>query len=73
MLGLKYFLNPDLKVEEQIPKKLLNGAKGIVFLSIVKGAFGIGMFVCLYVTLLTNIFKTTHNYQLFVIINFLFL
>lgn len=40
--SLQKFLDPSLKIEEQIPPKLLAGARGIVFLSSIKGGFGIG-------------------------------
>jgi lipid-binding SYLF domain-containing protein len=40
--GLQEFLNPDLDIEEQIPFKILSGAKGIALLTVVKGALGIG-------------------------------
>jgi lipid-binding SYLF domain-containing protein len=40
--SLEAFLNPDLDIEEQIPVSILNGAKGVVFLSVVKGGLVLG-------------------------------
>jgi len=41
LLSLKEFLNPHLRVEEQIPTKILSGAKAVVFLTVLKGGVGI--------------------------------
>lgn len=41
-ISLKQFLSPELEIEQQIPTALLSGAKGIVFLTVIKGGFGIG-------------------------------
>jgi lipid-binding SYLF domain-containing protein len=38
---LKEFLSPHLAVEEQIPTKILSGAKAVVFLTVVKGGVGV--------------------------------
>jgi len=40
--SLDAFMNPDLEVEEQIPVQILSGAKGVVFLTVVKGGLGVG-------------------------------
>lgn len=40
-LSLQEFLSPHLAVEEQIPVKLLRGAKAVVFLTALKGGVGI--------------------------------
>jgi lipid-binding SYLF domain-containing protein len=39
--SLEEFLSPRLKLEEQIPTKLLGGAKAVVFLTVYKGGLGI--------------------------------
>jgi len=36
------FTSPDLPVDQRIPSKILNEAKGVMFLSVVKGGIGIG-------------------------------
>jgi len=36
------FTSPDLPVDQRIPSKILNEAKGVMFLSVVKGGMGIG-------------------------------
>jgi len=40
--SLEAFMNPELEVEEQIPVQILSGAKGVIFLTVVKGGVGIG-------------------------------
>jgi lipid-binding SYLF domain-containing protein len=40
-LTLQEFLSPHLAVEEQIPIKILSGAKAVVFLTVLKGGVGI--------------------------------
>jgi len=39
--SLEEFLSPRLKIEEQIPTKILSGAKAVVFLTVYKGGIGI--------------------------------
>jgi len=39
--SLEEFLSPRLKIEEQIPTKILGGAKAVVFLTVYKGGLGI--------------------------------
>jgi len=41
-LSLESFLSPDFDVEEQIPVAILSGAKGVLFLTVVKGGLGVG-------------------------------
>jgi len=41
LFTLQEFLSPHLAVEEQIPIKILSGAKAVVFLTVVKGGVGI--------------------------------
>jgi lipid-binding SYLF domain-containing protein len=41
LFTLQEFLSPHLVVEEQIPIKILSGAKAVVFLTVVKGGVGI--------------------------------
>eukprot|EP00483_Globobulimina_turgida_P008617 UN08635 len=40
--SLSKFLSPELDIEKQIPVQLMQGAKGIVFLSSIKASFGFG-------------------------------
>jgi len=40
-LSLQEFLSPHLAVEEQIPVKILSGAKAVVFFTMLKGGIGI--------------------------------
>jgi len=40
-LSLEEFLSPHLSVEDQIPVKILSGAKAVVFLTVLKGGVGI--------------------------------
>jgi len=39
--SLQEFLSPRLKIEEQIPTKVLGGAKAVVFLTVYKGGIGV--------------------------------
>jgi lipid-binding SYLF domain-containing protein len=38
---LHEFLSPHLKIEEQVPVKVLSGAKAVVFLTLIKGGVGL--------------------------------
>jgi len=42
LLSWNNFTSPDLPVDQRIPSKILNEAKGVMFLSVVKGGIGIG-------------------------------
>jgi len=42
LYSLENFTNPKLPVDQRIPNEVLNDAKGIMFLSVVKGGLGIG-------------------------------
>jgi len=39
--SLEEFLSPRLKIEEQIPTKILSGAKAVVFITVYKGGIGL--------------------------------